>query len=164
MKKKKKRSVPTVTLGEALAVPDITLNVETTTFTAGILTVRMKCDDCNHEATMHIPPGSDITCPKCFDSFVRRNVPKMRELPPEPPPPGPPAPKPKLHGGKRYAKVVHEPLNPRFCFIKFEDDGTEGKLWKHVSTPTLRHIQLIVERNRDEQQGGWTIVRETPHL
>ena len=160
MSKKKKR-IPTVTLGEALST--LTVSGSTSVFVPGILTCHLHCDTCDHDEVMHVPPGSDISCPKCEKAFWRKHVPRMREVPPAPPPPGPAAPKPKLKGLKRYAKVIHEPINPRFCFVKFEDDGSEGKLWKNTAG-SLRFQQLIVEPNRDEGMGGWTIVRETPHL
>jgi hypothetical protein len=62
--------------------------------------------------------------------------------------------------------VTHEPLNPKFRFIKFPDfpEVEPERLWVHPSTPTLRHVELIVEPNPDTGFGGWVIVREARRL
>lgn len=171
MSKKKKKprfyippDEPTVTLGEALS-GTVTTGTTTayTALTVSIVPRHLKCPECNYETHLTVLPDAPISCPKCTERFFHRNISQMQDVPPPALPPGPPTPKPSLKGKKRYAKVIHEPINPRFCFIKFEDDGSEGKLWKNT-TASLRHAQLIVEPNRDEGFGGWTIVKETPHL
>lgn len=153
---------PTVTLGEVLS-GTATGNTHTTvTLTAFVAQRRLVCPECNYAQSLTVLPDAKISCPKCTERFFHKHIPQMQDAPQEPGPVLPPAPKPKLKGGKRYAKVCHEPLNPRFCIIRFEDDNTEDRLWKDKRMGSLRHVQLIVERNRDEGMGGWTIVRETP--
>lgn len=165
-KKKKHRlylppDEPTVTLGEALA----TTSTASThiSLTASIASRHLKCPECGYEQHLTVLPEAIISCPKCTERFFHKHIPHMQDAPKPELPPQPPAPKPKLKGTRRYAKVCHEPLNPRFCYVKFEDDGTEGRLWKNTKN-SLRFQQLVVEPNRDEGQGGWTVVRETPTL
>lgn len=153
---------PTVTLGEALATT-ATSSV-CISLTAAIPPRHLICPECGYKQSLTVLPDAKISCPKCTERFFHKHIPQMQEQPVPELPPGPPPPKPKLKGLKRYAKVCHEPLNPKFRMIRFEDDGSEDRLWVHPQTPTLRHVQLIVEPNRDTGQGGWTIVRENPHL
>ena len=161
-KKKLRPPVPTVTLGEALGLTATDFPSATSTITH-VASRHLICPECRHEVRLTILPGAKISCPKCTELFFHKHIPQMEEIPPPAAPPAPPAPKPKLKGLKRYAKVIHEPINPKFCFIRFEDDNSEGRLWKDAPG-SLRFQQLIVEPNRDEGQGGWTIVRDTPHL
>lgn len=155
-KKKKKFSPPEVAIiGETSHGPTSTSTVMLSRYH------HMRCDECGYETTKNITNSG--SCPKCYDNWVRKNVPQMHEVA-APPIAAPPQPKPALKRGLRYAKVVHEPINPLFRIIRFEDDGTEDKLHVHFKTPTLRHVQLIVRENPDPAQGGWVISREQPHL
>lgn len=143
------------------APPEVSLSVTTLppTETNG-RPRKYQCLACGHvEFASHPKP-----CPECFNTWKAKNFPLLSEVAPLPPPPGPPPEKPALPGQKRYAKVYHEPINPRFKLIRFED-GTEDKLWVRTDSGSLRHQQLVVEPNRDHAQGGYTLVREEPrHL
>lgn len=156
-RKKKKFSLPQVSIiGEPSQNPSTTTNQ--------VMLARyhhVRCDECGYETTINIV--SHTHCPKCYDKWIARNVPQMHEVA-APPVPEAPKPKPALKGQLRYAKVVLEPINPLFRIIKFEDDGSEGRLHVHFKTPSLRHVQLIVKPNPDERQGGWVISREQPSL
>ena len=136
------------------------------TFTTNTVTTacpprKLHCLDCGHEHTV-----TDLTkhrCPQCYEHMLDRFVPYMVDVPPPSPVPVE-QPKVKLPGKLRYAKVHFEPINKRMREITFEDDHTKGRLWVHVSTPTLRHVQLIVKPNPDEAQGGWVIERELARI
>lgn len=127
-----------------------------TSQTVSILPPVLECPVCAHREFSMVP----IDCPKCYEVFIAKHVPKMILAPLPPEPPQPPAPKAVLPVPQRYATVVFEPINPRFKMIRLAGESldSEERLWVKPGTTFKIREEIVVMPNPDTMTGGWVQV------